>query len=100
MHTSAATPVVTRFRPDQDTTDADQKEQRRKDAKGNGKFADALDTADIAAPSSPLKHKEGVAVVGGGPAGMATALMLAQRGWTDITVIERLPMVTHMDPQR
>jgi len=28
-------------------------------------------------------------IVGGGPAGLATALMLAKRGWRDITVLER-----------
>jgi 2-polyprenyl-6-methoxyphenol hydroxylase-like FAD-dependent oxidoreductase len=39
-------------------------------------------------------------VVGGGPAGMATALMLAQHGWTDITVIESHDTVQYIDPQR
>lgn len=30
------------------------------------------------------------AIVGGGPTGLATALMLARRGYRDITVLERL----------
>ena len=28
-------------------------------------------------------------IVGGGPAGFATALMLAKRGWKNITVLEK-----------
>ncbi len=27
--------------------------------------------------------------MGGGPAGLASAIMLAERGWTDITVVEK-----------
>lgn len=34
-------------------------------------------------------YKSGVLVVGGGPAGLAAALMLSKRGWTDITVLEQ-----------
>ncbi|MEO0970542.1 MAG: FAD-dependent oxidoreductase [Cyanobacteria bacterium J06639_18] len=30
-------------------------------------------------------------IVGGGPAGFATALMLAKRGWKNITVLEKRP---------
>jgi 2-polyprenyl-6-methoxyphenol hydroxylase-like FAD-dependent oxidoreductase len=30
-------------------------------------------------------------IVGGGPAGLATAIMLARRGWRDIAVYDRLP---------
>ncbi len=57
-------------------------------------------TAQHDARPRSLGTKEGVVVVGGGPAGMATALMLAQRGWTDITVIESHDTVQHIDPQR
>jgi threonine dehydrogenase-like Zn-dependent dehydrogenase len=32
--------------------------------------------------------KQGVVIVGGGPCGLASAMMLARRGWTDITVVE------------
>ena len=33
--------------------------------------------------------EEKVVIVGGGPSGLGAALMLAQRGWTNITVLER-----------
>lgn len=33
--------------------------------------------------------KQGAVIVGGGPAGIAAALMLARRGWSDITVLEK-----------
>ncbi|CAN0421810.1 unnamed protein product [Discosporangium mesarthrocarpum] len=42
--------------------------------------------------------KDGAVVVGGGPTGMATALMLAKRGWTGITVLERNPSASYFDP--
>ncbi|GAX80168.1 hypothetical protein CEUSTIGMA_g7606.t1 [Chlamydomonas eustigma] len=34
----------------------------------------------------------GALVIGGGPAGLALSLMLQRRGWTDITVLEKLPL--------
>ncbi|CAM9387569.1 unnamed protein product, partial [Pylaiella littoralis] len=43
--------------------------------------------------------KEGAVIVGGGPSGLATALMLAKRGWTDISVIERTPSAGFFDPR-
>jgi kynurenine 3-monooxygenase len=36
-------------------------------------------------------------VVGGGPAGLSTAIMLAKRGWSGITVLERLPRIPRSD---
>jgi 2-polyprenyl-6-methoxyphenol hydroxylase-like FAD-dependent oxidoreductase len=39
-------------------------------------------------------------VVGGGPAGLAAALMLAARGWSDITVVERSQELSVTDPDR
>ncbi|MEW5297579.1 MAG: hypothetical protein WDW36_000781 [Sanguina aurantia] len=39
--------------------------------------------------AASLTSKSGVVVVGGGPAGLATAMMLAKRGWKDITVLEK-----------
>ena len=36
-------------------------------------------------------------VVGGGPAGLSTAIMLAKRGWKGIKVLERLPRIPRSD---
>lgn len=51
----------------------------------------------MTAGSSPA-IKEGAVIVGGGPSGLATALMLAKRGWTDISVLERTPSADFFDP--
>ncbi|KAJ9516090.1 hypothetical protein QJQ45_024514 [Haematococcus lacustris] len=45
-------------------------------------------------------HKSGVVIVGGGPTGLATAMMLAKRGWTDITLLERRPALDHEERER
>lgn len=55
-------------------------------------------TAGAAAPAEHVSVKEGVVIVGGGPSGMATALMLAKRGWTDISVIEKSPSADFYNP--
>eukprot|EP01023_Acetabularia_acetabulum_P028662 TRINITY_DN2704_c0_g1_i13.p1 TRINITY_DN2704_c0_g1~~TRINITY_DN2704_c0_g1_i13.p1 ORF type:complete len:446 (-),score=40.42 TRINITY_DN2704_c0_g1_i13:990-2327(-) len=39
-------------------------------------------------------------VVGGGPAGLGTAIMLAQRGWENITVLEKLSEQQVTDPTK
>jgi 2-polyprenyl-6-methoxyphenol hydroxylase-like FAD-dependent oxidoreductase len=39
-------------------------------------------------------------IVGGGPAGYASAMMLARRGWTDITLVEAQADPTYADPDR
>lgn len=39
-------------------------------------------------------------VVGGGPAGLATALMLAHRGWTNITVLEKRTAADYDEPDK
>ena len=47
----------------------------------------------------PSVAKEGEVIVGGGPSGLATALMLAKRGWRDISVIERTPSADFFDKE-
>lgn len=49
--------------------------------------------------ASPAAVKEGAVIVGGGPSGLATALMLAKRGWTDISIIEKTPSADFFDPR-
>ena len=44
--------------------------------------------------------EEKVVIIGGGPAGLGTALMLAQRGWTDITVLEKRPSANYYEPDK
>ncbi|MEL7035239.1 MAG: NAD(P)/FAD-dependent oxidoreductase [Cyanobacteria bacterium J06592_8] len=39
-------------------------------------------------------------IVGGGPAGFATALMLAKRGWNQITVLEKRPSADFYEPDK
>lgn len=41
-----------------------------------------------------------VLIVGGGPAGLATALMLAKRGWKHITVLEQRPAADYYEPDK
>lgn len=41
-----------------------------------------------------------VLIIGGGPAGLATALMLAKRGWTNITVLEKRTTADFYEPDK
>ena len=41
-----------------------------------------------------------VLIVGGGPAGLATALMLTKRGWTNITVLEKRAAADYYEPDK
>ncbi|MEA5599224.1 NAD(P)/FAD-dependent oxidoreductase [Rivularia sp. UHCC 0363] len=41
-----------------------------------------------------------VLIVGGGPSGFATALMLAKRGWQNITVLEKRPCADYYEPDK
>lgn len=41
-----------------------------------------------------------VLIVGGGPSGFATALMLAKRGWKNITVLEKRPSADYYEPDK
>ncbi|CAD7704960.1 unnamed protein product [Ostreobium quekettii] len=50
--------------------------------------------------SSPTKPPSGALILGAGPSGMATALILARRGWRDVTVLEQLPAANTFDVNR
>lgn len=50
--------------------------------------------------SSIQSNHSNVLIVGGGPAGLATALMLAHRGWTKITVLEKRPSADYYEPDK
>ncbi len=41
-----------------------------------------------------------VVIIGGGPTGLGTALMLAKRGWKDITVVEKRPSADYYEPDK
>ncbi|CAC5343959.1 MULTISPECIES: FAD-dependent oxidoreductase [Planktothrix] len=41
---------------------------------------------------------QNVVIVGGGPSGLAIALMLAKRGWTEITVLEKRKTADDYEP--
>lgn len=47
-----------------------------------------------------LSARSNVLIVGGGPTGFATALMLAQRGWTKITVLEQRSSAEDYEPDK
>ncbi len=45
-------------------------------------------------------YRNNVVIIGGGPAGFGAALMLAKRGWTDITVLEKRPSADYYEPDK
>ncbi|MGB5593909.1 MAG: NAD(P)/FAD-dependent oxidoreductase [Crocosphaera sp.] len=46
------------------------------------------------------KQLKDVVIIGGGPAGMSTALMLAKRGYAHITIIEKRPSADFYEPDK
>ena len=47
-----------------------------------------------------INNHQQVLIVGGGPAGFATALILAKRGWKNITVLEKRPSADYYEPDK
>ena len=47
-----------------------------------------------------INNHQQVLIVGGGPAGFATGLMLAKRGWKNITVLEKRPSADYYEPDK
>jgi 2-polyprenyl-6-methoxyphenol hydroxylase-like FAD-dependent oxidoreductase len=45
-------------------------------------------------------YLKNVVIVGGGPAGLGAALMLAKRGWQDIIVLEKRPSADYYEPDK
>ncbi|MDY6898209.1 MAG: NAD(P)/FAD-dependent oxidoreductase [Cyanobacteriota bacterium] len=45
-------------------------------------------------------YHQQILIVGGGPAGFATALIFAKRGWKDITVLEKRPSADYYEPDK
>ncbi|MEM7726569.1 MAG: NAD(P)/FAD-dependent oxidoreductase [Cyanobacteria bacterium P01_A01_bin.45] len=55
---------------------------------------------NIERPTVRDNHKGKVVIVGGGPTGLGTALMLAKRGWKDVTVLEKRPSADYYEPDK
>ncbi|CAG9461447.1 unnamed protein product [Pedinophyceae sp. YPF-701] len=65
-------------------------QQRRTEAAAEAASAGLADADEQMRFGPPRRTPEKTAIVGGGPAGLATAIMLARRGWKNITVYDRL----------
>jgi 2-polyprenyl-6-methoxyphenol hydroxylase-like FAD-dependent oxidoreductase len=58
-----------------------------------------LTKKSLAAKETNYSHRN-VLIVGGGPAGLATALMLAKRGWKNVTVLENRAAADYYEPDK
>eukprot|EP01023_Acetabularia_acetabulum_P043358 TRINITY_DN4328_c0_g1_i7.p1 TRINITY_DN4328_c0_g1~~TRINITY_DN4328_c0_g1_i7.p1 ORF type:complete len:553 (-),score=100.16 TRINITY_DN4328_c0_g1_i7:1215-2873(-) len=59
----------------------------------------AQNVQNIAAGANDSKEGQ-VVIVGGGPAGMGAALMLAKRGWKNITLLEKRSSAKFYEPEK
>ncbi|MBV9387867.1 MAG: FAD-dependent monooxygenase [Chroococcidiopsidaceae cyanobacterium CP_BM_ER_R8_30] len=57
-------------------------------------------TKESSLPKKINYSHRNVLIIGGGPAGLATALMLAKRGWTDITILEKRAAADYYEPDK
>jgi 2-polyprenyl-6-methoxyphenol hydroxylase-like FAD-dependent oxidoreductase len=66
---------------------------------GNGMDGSATASA-IQQPTQTPSSRRNVLIVGGGPTGLAVALMLAKRGWAEITVLEKRVAADDYEPDK
>ncbi|MBO3461432.1 FAD-dependent monooxygenase [Aetokthonos hydrillicola Thurmond2011] len=59
-----------------------------------------MNTENLSTAKENNSFRRNVLIVGGGPAGFATALILAKRGWTNITILEKRPAVDYYEPDK
>ena len=58
---------------------------------GTAMTAGKPESTETPAANAGAPPSRKTAIIGGGPTGLTTAIMLAQKGWTDIHVYDRLP---------